>query len=522
VILDVCLLVDGGYPYGYGWSGPWMNDHVNGLSTLRFGVVHIGPRRESPREPRYLVPDHVERLVERFPIEAADGGGPFGLDRLLAEARRLLRFSDHERDRAFADLEAFIGAALAGRLDGLDGALSIVAGMGARGLSPDDLLRSREVYAVFDRLARVHAPDRPIAALFRAVRAAVAPVVAALRTDVPAAKVYHAVSTGPAGLLGALASFRTGAPLLVTIPGEPDLERAPETKERERDRGVAEAVRSLVRRAVLETATEVIALSEASRTIEVARGAKPERCRVIAEGVDVRKLAGTRLRGRPTADKSSVSAAFVAPIVPSKDVRTFLRAAKLLVESMDLIELRVLGDPSTDNAYARECLLHAQMLGIDRLVRFAGTPDVKQLFQDLDCLVVTNAREGEPQVIVEALAAGVPVVATDVGACKELLLGRSPEDAALGPAGILAPVGDHVAIAEAVARVLTDHALRARLVTAGSARAQRYYDRITQQAAYAATYERLIERSADDREERERAERARVESAEAEAAEAIL
>jgi glycosyltransferase involved in cell wall biosynthesis len=493
VILDACLLVDGGYPYGHGWSGPWVHEHVSGLATLRFGVVHLGPRRELPREPRFLVPDHVERLVERFPLETTEGRPERLREWLAGRARSLFRISDRERIAAFQELEAFVSAAIAGRIEGLDGALTIAAGLGPRGLTPDDLLRSRDAYRLLERLVEAHAPDRPLAALVRAARAAAAPLVGALRTDVPAARVYHAVSTGPAGLLGAFASLRTGAPLLVTVPGAPEPDPTPERRDAERDRGVAEAVRDFTRRAVLSSAASVVTLSEASRRLETGRGASPEGTRVIPEGVEVPRFLGVRAKGRPTADKNALFVAFVGPIVPAKDAKTFLRAAKLLVERVDLIDLRILGDPSTDNAYARECLLHAQMLGIDRLVRFAGPPETRQLFHDLDCLVVSSAREGEPQVVVEAMAAGVPVVATDAGACRELLEGRPGEDQALGPAGLLAPVGDHLALAEAVVRVLHDHALRARLTTAGMARAERYYDRGAQQARYQELYESLAE-----------------------------
>jgi hypothetical protein len=289
MILDACLLVDGGYPYGFGWSGPWVHEHVSGLTSMRFGIVHIGPRRELPREPRYLVPDHVERVVERFPIESNEGARRSFLNGLVTGGRRLLRISDQKREAAFAALATFFKAAIQGRVDGLDGALAIAAGIGPLGLSPHDLLRSRDAYRIFDRLCEAHAPDRPLAALFRGWRAALAPLVGALRTDVPAARVYHAISTGPAGLLGALAASRTGAPLLVTIPGEPPNERAPESREREEDHGVLEQVRDFVRRSVYGAASEVVAPSEASRRTELSRGAPTARCSTIPDGVDVAK-----------------------------------------------------------------------------------------------------------------------------------------------------------------------------------------------------------------------------------------
>jgi len=66
--------------------------------------------------------------------------------------------------------------------------------------------------------------------------------------------------------------------------------------------------------------------------------------------------------------------------------------------------------------------------------------DVKKYYSQIDVLVLTSLSEGQPLVILEGNCAGVPVVATDVGACRELLMGVSPEDQALGASGLITPV----------------------------------------------------------------------------------
>jgi glycosyltransferase involved in cell wall biosynthesis len=134
------------------------------------------------------------------------------------------------------------------------------------------------------------------------------------------------------------------------------------------------------------------------------------------------------------------------------------------------------------------------MLGLERVVRFTGFVDPGELFPRLDCLVLTSLSEGQPLVLLEAMAAGVPSVTTDVGACRELLEGTSPEDRALGPSGIVCPIADHVAVARAIERCARDGELRARLIEAGIARVDRYYRRENVQAIYLELYERYRNR----------------------------
>ncbi|MFL5450848.1 MAG: GT4 family glycosyltransferase PelF, partial [Myxococcales bacterium] len=68
----------------------------------------------------------------------------------------------------------------------------------------------------------------------------------------------------------------------------------------------------------------------------------------------------------------------------------------------------------------------------------------------------TSVSEGLPLELLEAFASGVPVVATDVGACRDLIEGKTPADRALGSAGAVAPVADPEAIAQASLSLLDD------------------------------------------------------------------
>ena len=103
------------------------------------------------------------------------------------------------------------------------------------------------------------------------------------------------------------------------------------------------------------------------------------------------------------------------------------------------------------------------MLGVADRVRFLGAgtrDDVISLFRAVDVALVTSSWENLPHTLMEALAAGTPVIATHVGGIPEVL--RDGEN------GLLIPPADVDALAAAIDRLLRDHVLRASLAAAAA------------------------------------------------------
>lgn len=106
----------------------------------------------------------------------------------------------------------------------------------------------------------------------------------------------------------------------------------------------------------------------------------------------------------------------------------------------------------------------ARALGVDQQVVFAGfSADVSHYYAIANVFVLPSHSEGSSNVLLEAMMAGVPIVATRAGGNPEIIL---HEDT-----GLLVPVGDHSALAAAIARLLQEPELAARLVKAACARA---------------------------------------------------
>ncbi len=165
----------------------------------------------------------------------------------------------------------------------------------------------------------------------------------------------------------------------------------------------------------------------------------------------------------------------VANVSSFKDHPTLLRAVALLRPRWPALRLVVAGGGDAEPLRAL-----ARTLGIEGMVRFAGArPPSPTMHHGFELSVLSSLSEGLPNSILEAMAAGRPVVATDVGATADAV--------EHGVTGLLVPPSDPARLAEAVAAVLADPARGRRMGRAGQARARARYSA----AAALAALERL-------------------------------
>ena len=115
-------------------------------------------------------------------------------------------------------------------------------------------------------------------------------------------------------------------------------------------------------------------------------------------------------------------------------------------------ELYIMGSADEEEMYYEECLQLVASLGVKNII-FTGQVNVKEYIGKMDMIVLTSISEGQPLAVLEAMANGKPVVATNVGSCKELLLGKADDDE---PAGIICPVLHYEQIAEALVKLCRD------------------------------------------------------------------
>jgi len=112
---------------------------------------------------------------------------------------------------------------------------------------------------------------------------------------------------------------------------------------------------------------------------------------------------------------------FVGRVVPIKDVKTFISAAKIISETIQEAHFYCVGPIDEDKAYYEDCKLLVKSFQIDNRLEFTGQQDVRKYYEFLDVVMLTSIREAQPLVVLEAFCCGIPVVSTKVGNVLEML-----------------------------------------------------------------------------------------------------
>jgi glycosyltransferase involved in cell wall biosynthesis len=271
--------------------------------------------------------------------------------------------------------------------------------------------------------------------------------------DLPPARVYHALATGSAGSVAARAAAEHGRRFILSEHGLALLEARLGISACKPGYVADARLVDAQARAAYRDAFAITSVSRSNARFQLVNGA--ERVRVVPNPAPARSSADER-------DLSSPLIGFVGRVVPVKDVGTFLRACRIVADAMPSARFVVVGPLDQDEDYAHRCRALAETLEL--AVEFTGETDTAPWYPRLDALVLTSRSEAQPLVALEAMSAGVPVVASSVGGCPELLSG----------CGLLTPVADPDATAGAVLRVLRSPFLRARLSAAGRDRARRH------------------------------------------------
>ena len=174
----------------------------------------------------------------------------------------------------------------------------------------------------------------------------------------------------------------------------------------------------------------------------------------------------------------------VGRLVPQKNHGLLLRAfAKVGPQAG--ARLLLVGD----GPLRGELEAQADRLGVRGFVEFLGVrADVPRILAASDVFTLASDWEGNPLSVMEAMAAGLPVVATDVGGVAELVLD--------GETGLVVPAGDVVRFAEALGSLLEAHEMRGRLGVAGARIAREVFDVSTMSRRYAELYRSVGEKPA--------------------------
>lgn len=492
---DVALLLEGTYPYISGGVSSWVAGLLEAFPEYTFAIVFIGGRAVDYGEPKYEFPDNVVDYREVFLFDQADHTPPVEAavcpHEVMADVRTMHdRFVSNGADSAH-DLAKVLPYVFPGG--------DVTEQLFLHGQQSWDEIRDR-----YERFCT----DPSFTDYFWTVRIMHIPLWKLFKVahDMIPVSVCHAVSTGYAGFLGTLLNLRKGVPLFIS-------EHGIYTKERQIDLFQSEWVhdnRTLIERSSTQTAYfqelwirffktlgkqaydsagAISALFEGNHKRQLLDGAPLEKTLLIPNGIVVERFRPARERRK---DAIPMVAALIGRVVPIKDVKTFVRSIFIARRYRPDLQGWIVGPMAEDPAYVQECQDLVAGLGLQDAVQFLGFRDVRDVYPDVGVVVLSSISEGLPLVILEAYAAGVPVVATDVGACRELIEGRDPADRALGTSGRVVRIADPAALAAATLELLGDANAWRQAQTAGIARVEQYYTHARMVDNLRAVYQRLI------------------------------
>ena len=489
------LLLEGTFPFVAGGVSSWVNQIIRGFPDLRFGAIFIGSRPQDYGDMRYALPDNLVHLQVTYLYDDL-GGTDIRPTKKRADPAVMGQVKEmHEM--LHSDI-ANPGCAhmFASLMDEAhpDGALSL-----------ETFLHSESPWEHIKNAYRTYSTDPSFVDYFWTVRIMHAPLwrLRAVAATCPRARIYHSISTGYAGVLGVLLKHRNPRPFILSAHGiyvkerKIDLYQAQWIKDNrtvfELDPSQVSYYRQLWIRffehigyLTYQASNQIVALYEANRQRQLQDGAPPERTSNIPNGVDVVRFGALRaLRGPDVPPVLCL----IGRVVPIKDIKTYIRAMRTVVDRMPQAQGWIAGPEDEDPGYAQECHDLVERLDLSASVKFLGFQKLTDILPQVGLVVLSSISEALPLVILEGYAAGVPTVSTDVGSCRQLVYGLPGEDEALGPSGRVVRIADPQALAEASLELLCDPVLWSQTAVAGIARVEKYYAQHMMFGRYRALYD---------------------------------
>jgi glycosyltransferase involved in cell wall biosynthesis len=211
-------------------------------------------------------------------------------------------------------------------------------------------------------------------------------------------------------------------------------------------------------RTVYSMADIVAPVCYANARWEESLGVEPSKIKVIYNGVDTsrfRPLEVKRQDARPTV-------ACIGRVDVFKDIVNLIQSIRYVKDRMPDVQCLIYG-ASTDLEYSLRCINMVSTLGLQDNIRFMGkVKDPEIAYNAADAVVISSITEGFPFAIIEAMACGKGIVATDVGGIREALEG----------CGLLVRSSQPQELASALLQLLQDEKLRSRLGAAALKRVQ--------------------------------------------------
>ncbi len=472
--MKICLVAEGCYPYVVGGVSSWIHSMIQAFPNIEFSILAIVANRSQRGKFVYELPQNVTQVYEAY-LDDLDWENKkrkkrkkiFKLDERQHNALRSIILNEEvDWDTLFEMFQS-------------------------EKMSIDDLLMGPDFLEVVRESYNRRFSQMIFSDFLWTVRSIYLPLFLILKTPIPMADIYHCVATGYAGVLGSMAQKLYGCGLLIS-------EHGIYTREREEELLKASWVASVYKniwidqfrkmsKLAYERADIVTCLFSHAKQLQIGLGCKEDKIAITPNGIDAGRF--VNLPGKLSSD-NYINIGAVLRVTPIKDVKTMLRAFGFAKQKVENLRLWIMGPCDEDPEYAKECYDLVERQEISG-VFFTGKIDIRDYLGRMDFTILTSISEGQPLTILESYAAHKPVIATDVGNCRELIYGDGD---GCGTAGILTHIMNVGEIADAIVEMATSPELRKKMGNCGYRRLMKRYQLHQMQERYEALYKKLCMR----------------------------
>ena len=453
--MRICLICEGSYPYVTGGVSSWVDMLMRSMPEHEFIVYSIGALEEMKGCYKYTFPDNFKGMEEVFLDSIYKVKDIKGYRNLKADVSKfeLVKKMILGEELDWAELVEFIRK------------LQLK--------NTSEFFMSKEFFNMLAEVCQSHYQYMPFNEFFWTIRSMLLPFIYLARNPIPEADIYHSVSAGYGGLIGAIGASEYKKPYLLTEHGiyarerEEEIIKANWVKGQFKD----EWIHFFYGLSMLsyQVANQVVTLFGVNRDIEIELGCKAEKISIIPNGIDVERF-------KEVTDDWEKDGSFnigaVVRIVPIKDIKTMISAFSIVKEKIQNAKLYIMGPADEDLDYCEECKELVSDLGVSDVI-FTGGIQVKEYLGNMEVLLLSSISEGQPLALLEGMACKKPFVATRVGSCEELLFGREGDTE--GQAGYIVPIMGSEEMAEAIIKLASDETTRKQMGVNGYKRVEKYY-----------------------------------------------
>ena len=465
--VDIAVVMESTYPFTAGDTAVSVQNIIRHNPDLTFGVIHIADNSNAPAKSMFELPANV-KWVDVIYLESTEVSEKFSS-----------LVSAPVTDEQVREVLDAIESSVTGNHELMHVLYENAINPQTRTWSAWGALGHREFMNAAIKAAG-KADDISLSQLFDLAYNFFLRIYTLLDRVLPTARVYHAHSSGNAGLVAAAGAVQNKGKFFLTehnlnirdsinkllsrdlnrrVTSEAPLKLTTDTFERFWTQWWLELGALNYAEAELITYLYPQAVTDAQEL-----GGAQEKAEVLPDGIEWEDLEIPRIWRQQAVPKLerkiSWKLAVVGDFQPSKGIIELIDAVKIMVDGgktdvrVDLLKPAD-GSTTDEPEYYSRCVAHIKQLSVENYVRLRDVKDARDVMHEYDALVVPSFQESQPHAALVAMTMGVPIIGSSVGGMNALVTEElsDAQHKKIGASGELVPPGDSAALATLMAKL---------------------------------------------------------------------